>query len=258
MKWAVEVIDTLGDERLLTEVLKALGFDLTKDSQGDVVLTGEELHAADDANKIWNIAKKVSSSICDVVRISGNVQSGIGFTVGSVYEYSSGGNRRSHAFMEVSNSVTIRSSIQAELTTGPSTLSAEEQKEAESRRKEDEYQRDLHAFISKVVPVHKTERAVDVLTLLNGKLTPFTMGHIFELVNDDMNGNMTIFTSSTQVTRFKRSINHPLVNGLDARHAISNVAPPPKPMREVEAQSFVKDLANKWFDHKTQELGKTT
>lgn len=89
-----------------------------------------------------------------------------------------------------------------------------------------------------------------VLTLKGKDLTPLKMGHIFDLIQDDMGSNLNELVSNSEITRFNRSINHPSVFGLDSRHIVSSCQPPPKPMLLQEAKIFIANLFEKWIHYK--------
>jgi hypothetical protein len=78
--------------------------------------------------------------------------------------------------------------------------------------------------------------------------TAAELGHICDLIQDAQRGDLTGLTSDAQRIRFERSINHPAVLGLRARHAVSYEQPPQNPMTLDEATQFVRSLADKWLD----------
>lgn len=71
-----------------------------------------------------------------------------------------------------------------------------------------------------------------------------------DLIQNDADGDLVRFASEAQFTRFNRSINHPDVLGLKARHAVSNVESPPDSMSMIEATQFIIDVAEKWIVEK--------
>lgn len=56
-----------------------------------------------------------------------------------------------------------------------------------------------------------------------------------------------MFGSGKEFERFDRSINHPKAMGLEARHAVSKVDPPPKPMTLAEARTFAHRVGTAWL-----------
>ena len=74
------------------------------------------------------------------------------------------------------------------------------------------------------------------------------LGHIIDIVQDACQGDLNAFASKNKITQFNRSINHPKVMGLKARHAISQEQPPPKPMSFEEACLFAKGIGRAWIE----------
>ena len=134
-------------------------------------------------------------------------------------------------------------------------MSDEEKKFLEEEQRECEYQDLRRKAVSYVVSAFQDERAVQVQRLLCGELTPQTMGHIADLIQDEMGERMKALASSHQLTRFYRSINHPEVFGEQARHIVSQADPPPHPMSLSEAQQFVRALATRWMERKARFNG---
>jgi hypothetical protein len=94
------------------------------------------------------------------------------------------------------------------------------------------------------------ERALTVVRLLKEDLTPQRMGHIIDLIQEDIGGSLPNLAGKANLTRFYRSINHPDVYGQEARHIVSRQEPPPDPMLLAEAQMFVRNVSNLWFQKK--------
>ena len=71
---------------------------------------------------------------------------------------------------------------------------------------------------------------------------------VHELVQADVNGDMSrLGVSKTALARFSRTANHPDAIGDEARHAVSNQEPPPRPMSHQEACEFVETLIRAWM-----------
>jgi hypothetical protein len=130
------------------------------------------------------------------------------------------------------------------------SLSEAERKRIEEAEKEAAYQKKRRKAISRFVSAFIDERALQVQRLLQGDLNPQTMGHIADLIQDDIGGAMRDLVASHQLTRFYRSINHPDVFGEQARHIISKEEPPPKPMNIHEARKFIHGLVELYLEKK--------
>ena len=97
-----------------------------------------------------------------------------------------------------------------------------------------------------------SDLVLTVMRLLGGEPGTLELGHVHELLLDDMDGDLSVFATAKQLTRFNRSINHPDVLGLKARHAITNEEPPPDPMDMGEATRFIESIAEKWIVRKAE------
>lgn len=120
---------------------------------------------------------------------------------------------------------------------------ARQEQELQERRYADLRQKAL----SRVVSAVRDDRALTIQQLLQEELTPQILGHIVDIIQDDMNGDLSGLMSRNQQSRFYRSINHPEVFGQKARHIVSSHEPPPHPMNLAEASTFVRDVAEKWL-----------
>jgi hypothetical protein len=110
------------------------------------------------------------------------------------------------------------------------------------------------APIRSMLPVWKCDRDVqDALFYLG------TEGNIWanlykacEILEDHAGGDAKVifqngWCSRSESDRFHRTANHQEAIGLFSRHARSKVAPPPDPMTNDEARSFVAALVNEWI-----------
>ena len=173
------------------------------------------------------------------------------FQVGPVLEEPGNGEVRTYVFVALRATSLSFASAHATLTVGRGpSLSDADRKRIEEEQKELEYLNKRRKATTRFVSAFVDERALRVQRLLRNELTTQSMWHIFELIEDDMGGAMKDLVSHNRQTRFERSINHPLAFGQQARHVISKVEPPPKPMSLDEARSFVEDLAARWLEIK--------
>jgi hypothetical protein len=69
-----------------------------------------------------------------------------------------------------------------------------------------------------------------------------------------MDGDLSPFATTKQLTRFNRSIHHPGVLGLEACHAVSNEKPPPDPMDMDEAKRFIEASPKSGFQGSPNDL----
>jgi hypothetical protein len=73
---------------------------------------------------------------------------------------------------------------------------------------------------------------------------------VFEIIDSEVGVVSQGWASDNEVTRFKRTANHPEAAGDEARHGSSTVEPPPHPMTLNEARGFVEHLLRQWLQTK--------
>lgn len=143
---------------------------------------------------------------------------GLSFKVGSILEKSKDGAWRKHGSLAAESGRYEITGYAATLKAEPSVgLSEDERKRLAEEYSEREYQQLRRKAISRVVSAFRDDRALQVQRLLQGDLTPQTMGHIADLIQNGIGGAMRDLMSDNQLRRFSRSINHPDVFGEHAR-----------------------------------------
>jgi hypothetical protein len=130
-------------------------------------------------------------------------------------------------------------------------LSEEELRRQEELLKERQYQELRLSAVSRVVSAVKHERALTAQRLLNQEGTPQVLGHIADIIKDDLGSGLYALASKNQMSRFYRSINHPDIFGEKARHIVSYDEPPPNPMNLAESTAFIRELARAWLNLKS-------
>ena len=70
---------------------------------------------------------------------------------------------------------------------------------------------------------------------------------VYEIVNRRADIVGDGWASTKAIDRFKRTANHPGAGGQDARHARSNVQPPPKPMTLGEGDGLIRTILTRWL-----------
>jgi hypothetical protein len=248
MRWRVEISERSGDDRLLRDELEEVSIRL-HDEAGALFLTSDRFEALQTAAQVHELASKVQSILAEVTRDDPDIA--MSFQVGQVLEEPANGELRRYVFGTFRASSFSFASVSATLVVnrGPS-LSDADQKRFEKEQKELEYLNKRRRATTRFVSAFIDERALRVQQLLRNELTTQSMWHIFELIRDDMGSAMKDLVSHNRQARFERSINHPLAFGQQARHVISKVEPPPKPMGSDEALAFVQDLAARWLEIK--------
>lgn len=219
MRWKVEVSDLTGNRRLLTDVLKELSLTL-EEHEGTFLLSGPPLESLNTPSDVHAYVRRVSEITGEVAKHTPIIE--MGFSVGAVLHETASGVARHH-FLVIADSVHLHVSGHVALVscTPAVSLSEEELRQQEELLKERQYQELRLAAFSRFVSAVKHERARTVQRLLNQEPTPYVLGHIADVIQDDLGGGLYSLAPKNKMTRFYRSINHPSVFGENARHIVS-------------------------------------
>ena len=233
-RWKVEVTDAIGD--VLIETLAAAGFELDGD-----MLFGEPFEALDDWGAVSDSARELGQKVREIARLNPNLE--MSFESGPVYEYDGDGNQiGKHHKVYAQGAVSLGLAGQATAVANTS-LTPEEQAEIARQARAEKAAQLMRA-------VMQSELVLTVLRLFEGEPWGTELGHVHKLIQNDMDGDLSRFGTGNQFERFNRSINHPDVLGLKARHAVTNEEPPPDPMNLIQATQFMRDVAQKWIEEK--------
>jgi hypothetical protein len=258
-KWKVELIDVAGNNRLLRDVLREFPIDIVAES-GQRFVASPMFEKCSSVQEVHGLASRMQAVIEDVGKHDPELGRELAFKVGRVLEQRDDGTWIQHHRIIVGEAVLTLEGVtlQATVTVHPPSIVSdedwqriqEEQRRLEEERRERAYQDLRRRAISRAVSAFHDTRALQVQKLLAGPLTPLDMGHIAEVIQADMASAIRELTSTRQLTRFSRSINHPKVFGEQARHIVSEVEPPPDPMTLDEARNFIRSLASRWMERK--------
>ena len=207
MKWEVIVKKYVGDYRLLSDVLACWELELLK-NEDDFVLRSEKFEACKSHGEVWKIAQHAAKTLDTLSDLNEDID--IKLELDGVVEYTTDGSKRKHAYVEIKGTASLTFvGHPAVITVSPrSDMSDEEREEWERKRTEERYQKLLDETIVRVIPALDNGNVITVMKMLNSDLNPTAMGNIVNLIQDDMNGNVSDLVSKTQLTRFERSINH--------------------------------------------------
>lgn len=247
MRWWIEIIDIVGDERFLADLLTRLN--ITLDLQENrTYFTSDQFELLSTNTEVWEVAKQIRDIVSEVS--NGFPDARMSFQLGDYYEQREDGSRCTY---EVAYSGSVspgRSCVDAGTTTDTPIheITEEERARLEAERLEREHQEKLALVSSRVVSAFRDERALKVYRLLQQDLTPLRMYKIYELIKKDLKkSKLDILVSKTDCDRFTHSLNHPEVFGDDSRHIIPKGEPPKNPMFLSEAQAFISRVADLWF-----------
>ena len=254
MRWLVEISDIHGDERLLGDILACLKIKLHREDDKTYLLS-DSFESLSSSSEVWKLAERVRDVISEVS--STIPAASISFSLGNLHEQKEDGSWNKNMFVFVSEPAELIVTADAVIVkVTPSTeISKEEKTRLEAEQRERDYQENLALLSSRISSAFLDERALKVHRFLQQELTPLRMGHIIDLIQDDLGQNLASFASKRNLSRFYRSINHPDVFGDESRHITSNDEPPPNPMSLSEAQTFVSNVADSWFRWKGLRLG---
>ena len=255
MKWEVIVNKYTGDYRLLSDVLAPWQLNLLK-TEDAFVLRSEKFEACTSNGEVWKIAQHAAKSLNTLSDLNEDID--LKLELGGVVEYGADGSKKIHAHIEIKGAASLTFAGHPAIVTvsPPSDMSDEEREEWERKQAEKRYQQLFAKTIIRVIPALDDDNVLTVMKMLNSELNPTAMGNIVSLIQDDMNGDLSGLVSKPQLTRFDRSINHPEVYAERARHIVSNQEPPPVPMHQKEAETFVKNIVNEWLHHKYENRDK--
>jgi hypothetical protein len=210
MRWAVEISDNSTNRRLLSDLLGALSLNLCEES-GRLIVQSSHFERLGTPSEVHGYASRICKIIEEVGRH--NPEFDCSFSVGTVVERTDTGIRRHH-FLVVSSAVHIHCSGHPTLIRGePEQLTPEELADREHQENERKYAELRKRAVSRVVSAVRHNQALIVQQLLGEEQTPQVLGHIIDIIQDDLGLGLSKLLSANQQSRFYRSINHPKFSG---------------------------------------------
>ncbi|MFT3758851.1 hypothetical protein [Thauera sp.] len=253
MKWKVELRNISGDRRLLADVLSKLSITLIGDNQ-DTYFTGTVLDRLETPSDVRKYASRLQLIVHHASTYEPRIN--LGFKIGCIMETMPCGPDKQHYFLKIRDAVHTQYVTRAALTVTPDeSISVEERQLMKEQCAEREYQERRLIAANRIVSAAIDNRAYTAQRLLAGDLLPLSLGHIADLIKDDLGSRITDLASNNEWKRFYRSINHPDVFGENARHIVSKDDPPPNPMTLSEARNFIHRVTEKWLAAKTASMG---
>jgi hypothetical protein len=188
MRWLVEITD-ITDKRFLSDLL-AKGKDRLFLEENRFYLISDDFESLSTCSKVWEKANEIRSII---VEISLGLGADISFRLSTVYEQKEDGSRHGTVVATGQPGLLTISAEGGAWTLNP-PISAEEKLRLEAERLEREYQEKLALVSFRVLPSLQDECPPDkrpplqIHRLLNQEQTPIYMGHIMDLIADDLGG----------------------------------------------------------------------
>lgn len=244
-RWAIEIGDLPGNRRLLMDVLAGLGIS-SRETDGGLLLESPRFEALSTPEDVRTEVVRLAARMRDVKSCNPDID--CTFSLKVVIDRS-GDKPRKHYYLTIHESLLLQSSMEVSLAPDQEPT-AEERARQEAERRERDYIALRGKALSRVLSAVHDQKALDVQKLLHEELSPVVLGNIVEIIQADLGPDMRELMSRKQQVRLERSLNHPEVFGLTARHAVSNAQPPPDPMFLEEARAVVRAIAEQWLARK--------
>jgi len=232
MRWKVKIRDVHGD--VLVETLAAVGYLL----EGDM-LSGEQFAQIETWGEVADAARELSHRVSVLSRHDASLR--MGFSVDKVFEYDSEGNEiGAHTKVWVSGRIVLPSITASGAVSVISDLSPEQKAEMERKAR-------IETAAILMRAVMRNDRVISVMRLLGGQPGSLELGHVHDIIQDDMNGDLSQFGSTNAFSRFTGTLNSPAALGFKARHAIPRGDPIADPMDWDEMVRFITNVVEKWI-----------
>lgn len=264
MKWSVEIERIDGELEILQAVLERAGYILegTTNEEGQPVLhlKSEKFESLNQANLIWEDVKNVRDTFKEIPPIKDLPL--LSFEAACVRELSDEAKPKRYLFAEGLSNVLVCSSGYATTSIFYDSISSEAIEWHQNQRKKQELEEQKRRAITYYVPSIENSVVKTVLQLFyQEETTGTTLGHIADLIRDDLGSEMDPFLTNAQIKnkfeRFGHSIQHQDVFGVKARHInMKKSSLPKKPMCIDEARQFIEDLIHRWLERKVAEIEK--
>lgn len=248
MKWLAEIRVESDPEGIMERVLERIGYSILPEevsSAESIVIFHPEFDATGSANEVHRGLEELAEQLGANSEVLGTP---IRVTDIVIRELKPDGNYSNHFYEQISVRMVASVSVTEHYDPGPNF--DPKQHEAallEKRQLEEEAQKEK--LISRMALSLSNPSVPKVLRLLQlNEPSATDLGHIVDLVRDQCNGDIREFATKAEQQRFERSINHPEVMGLKARHAVTRAEPPPKPMSIEEAKDFARRVGAAWLN----------
>jgi hypothetical protein len=251
MTWFVEISSIAGDEHIVKAVLEGAGYefvDCDDAHSAKSLLCHPKYEAFEKAAQVHEDAKQLSIILRHCSEIE---EYELGIEFGSIEFRHPDGRIDRHIIAEAGtfsiSASNVTMSGTATVTRTPD-ISEEEYRRLTAEAAERDAEQRRNAIIRRVSAAVQDPMVLEVMELMKIEEPSTTqLGHIVDLVREACNGKMDAFATRNELIRFFRSINHPEVFGLNARHAVSNEEPPRRPMDLVEATALAHRIGANWL-----------
>jgi hypothetical protein len=247
MTWDVEVLRLSGDTGIIRAAFLFAGYKLIEEDPGNSnlwFLRHPKYDSFESAGEVHADAIALAGRLREIAKLEGETYD---FEVGAIRKMNSDGSTNRNVFVSLSACIEVSVKGEGQVIPNPNISEEERVRYAEEVAQHEAEGRRV-ALIGRMGAALTKPVVLQVMELLAIQEPSATeLGHIIDLVTDDCVGDITGYTTKPELSRFNRSINHPSVMGLNARHAVSNQEPPPKPMTESEAKLFAQRIGREWL-----------
>ncbi len=248
MKWLAEIHLDSDPDGIMERVLERIGFSILPEqpsSDKSIVVYRPTFDSSDGANEVHRGLEKLVEKLGVNSEVVG---APIRVTDIVIRELHPNGTYSNHYYEKMSVRMVASVSISEQYDPGPNFDPKKHEAMLLERQQHEEEVR-IEKMVARIALSLSNTSVPKVLRLLQiSEPTATDLGHIVDLVRDECNGDIGKFATKAELKRFERSINHPEVMGLNARHAVTQVEPPPKPMSIQEAKEFAHRVGAAWLD----------
>jgi hypothetical protein len=246
--WRI-MVPSVGDEDALRRVLDNCGHRLGTTSTGERYIWCFDFEICADHLAVWERAKILRDKLMRLSELDPNAD--LRVELGSLCELQVTGEWKRHMVLEAAVGfvslppLTVRGY-------GGSGESIEEAEQSAREAEERAHAERRNRAIASAACALADDNVLEVMELLAVESPTGTdLGKVVERISNACGRDLSRFASKTQLKLLRHSINNEQVLGRLARHAVSNRAPPVKPMTIKEAKDFVHRIARQWLESLT-------
>lgn len=187
MKYYVKLSQISGDEHLLKSVCDQQDFSIS-DYNGETVLTSPRFNALESHGEVRRMAHDLCRITKQIAKSNSNLD--MRFELGDIiYEETPDGRRKHVAVLVEAHLVTPAGFVTASIQVG-TDVSDEERQHMVEEEKRREFARRVERASTLVSAAVRNKDVLTVLEMLDGELDPMDMYKIYEIIEDDMGGEI--------------------------------------------------------------------
>ncbi len=236
MRWQVEVTSVVGDVGEVQEVLSVAGYSLVGgDSTGAQFLLSHEKYAS---MKSAQLIQEDATNLVDALRTSADPIGSLGIHLGVVRSEDASGRIQKFLVAGAGGISIVGFAPTISISVGPEATDERRARAAEQAQKEEQRNRRARIARERAALANVEIRRLHELLAQPDGLSIDQLGKVVELSRSISGGDLSPIASKNELSRFRRSINHPEVFGLAARHAVPKGVVPANAMTEAQAKEL--------------------